>query len=60
MRWEEQKKLMQQDAYNKQEVAKYNNDLAVKRQELEHQKQRERNQELVALQVRGHIRSDVK
>ncbi len=52
VRWEEQKKLMQQDAYNKQEVAKYNNDLATKRQELEHLKQRERNQELVQLQVR--------
>mmetsp|Transcript_18877 Transcript_18877/g.57048 ORF Transcript_18877/g.57048 Transcript_18877/m.57048 type:complete len:601 (-) Transcript_18877:2465-4267(-) len=58
VRWEEQKKLMQQDAYNKQEVAKYNNDLAVKRQELEHQKQRERNQELVALQEQATKRQE--
>ena len=51
MRWEEQKKVMQQDAYNKQEVAKYENELATKRKEMDHQRQRDRNQELVQLQV---------
>lgn len=51
MRWEEQRKAQQQDAYNKQEVAKYQDQLARQRSEAEHQKHRERNMELVRLQV---------
>ncbi len=51
MRWEEQRKAQQQDAYNKQEVAKYQDGLARQRMEAEHQKQRERNAELVRLQA---------
>lgn len=51
MRWEEQRKAQQQDAYNKQEVAKYNDQLARQRMDTEHQKTRERNAELVRLQA---------
>lgn len=51
VRWEEQRKAQQQDAYNKQEVAKYQDQLARQRLEAEHQKHRERNLELVRLQV---------
>lgn len=51
VRAEEHHKLQQQDAYNKQEVAKYNNQLATQRAEADHEKQRTRNQELVQLQV---------
>ena len=53
MRWEEQRKAMQQDAYQKQEVAKYQDQLARQRMEGEHEKQRARNLELVRLQVSG-------
>lgn len=52
VRWEEQRKAMQQDAYQKQEVAKYQDQLARARGEGEHEKQRQRNLELVRLQVR--------
>lgn len=51
VRWEEQRKAQQQDAYNKQEVAKYNDQLARQRMDNEHQKTRERNAELVRLQA---------
>lgn len=51
VRWEEQRKAMQQDAYQKQEVAKYQDQLARQRGEVEHEKQRQRNLELVRLQV---------
>ena len=51
MRWEEQRKAMQQDAYQKQEVAKYQDQLARNRAEGDHEKQRARNIELVRLQV---------
>ena len=53
MRWEEQRKAMQQDAYQKQEVAKYQDQLARQRAEADHEKQRVRNIELVRLQVCG-------
>ena len=53
MRWEEQRKAFQQDAYQKQEVAKYQDQLARQRMEAEHEKQRARNMELVRLQVRA-------
>lgn len=42
---------MQQDAYQKQEVAKYQDQLARQRAEGEHEKQRARNLEMVTLQV---------
>ena len=57
MRWEEQRKAQQQDAYNKQEVAKYQDQLARQRSEAEHQKHRERNMELVRLQVLTSVTS---
>lgn len=50
VRAEEHQKLQQQDAYNKQEVAKYNNQLATQRADADHERQRTRNQELVQLQ----------
>lgn len=46
--------MQQQDAQNKQEMAKYNNQLALQRGDVEHQKQRERNTELVQLQASDH------
>jgi Domain of unknown function (DUF3523) len=55
VRWEEQRKAQQQDAYNKQEVAKYQDQLARQRSEAEHQKHRERNLELVRLQVLSSV-----
>lgn len=45
---------MQQDAQTKAELARYQDELARKRMEVEHEKQRQRNGELVALQVRAH------
>jgi ATPase family AAA domain-containing protein 3A/B len=52
VRWEEQRRAMQQDAQTKAELARYQDELARKRMEVEHEKQRQRNGELVALQVR--------
>lgn len=49
-RWEEQRKTMQQDAQTKAQMAQYEDELARKRGEAEHQKNRERNRELVTLQ----------
>ncbi|KAA6424075.1 MAG: ATPase family AAA domain-containing 3-B-like [Trebouxia sp. A1-2] len=49
-RWEEQRKTMQQDAQAKAQLAQYEDELARKRGESEHQKNRERNRELVTLQ----------
>jgi hypothetical protein len=50
---------MQQDAYQKQEVAKYQDQLARQRMEAEHEKQRVRNIELVRLQVRAPVHSSL-
>lgn len=50
MRWEEQRKALQQDAQAKAQLAQYNDELARKRVDFEHQKGRERNAEIVALQ----------
>ncbi|KAL3143353.1 hypothetical protein ABBQ38_002187 [Trebouxia sp. C0009 RCD-2024] len=50
VRWEEQRKSMQQDAQTKAQLAQYEDELARKRNEAEHHKYRERNQELVAMQ----------
>ena len=41
---------MQQDAQTKAQMAQYEDELARKRGEAEHQKNRERNRELVTLQ----------
>ena len=49
-RWEEQRKTQQQDAQTKAQMAQYEDELARKRGEAEHQKNRERNRELVLLQ----------
>ena len=51
VRWEEQRKSMQQDSQQKAQLAQYQDELARKRMETEHEKQRQRNVELVALQV---------
>jgi ATPase family AAA domain-containing protein 3A/B len=50
IRWEEQRKTMQQDAQAKAQLAQYNDELARKRAEAEHEKQRQRNMELVKFQ----------
>lgn len=50
VRWEEQRKSMQQDSQTKAQLAQYEDELARKRNEDEHHKYRERNQELVAMQ----------
>ena len=49
-RWEEQRKTMQQDAQAKAQIAQYEDELARKRAEAEHHKNRERNKELVLMQ----------
>jgi hypothetical protein len=55
VKWEEQRKAMQQDAQQKAQLAQYQDELARKRAESEHEKQRVRNVELVQLQVRGGV-----
>ena len=45
--WEEQRKAMQADMHNKAELARFEDDLARKRAETEHEKQRGRQVELV-------------
>ena len=47
---------MQQDAQQKAQLAQYQDELARKRAESEHEKQRVRNVELVQLQVREGAR----
>ena len=54
VRWEEQRKSMQQDAQTKAQLAQYEDELARKRNDAEHHKNRERNQELVALQEQSN------
>ncbi|KAK9789371.1 hypothetical protein WJX73_007444 [Symbiochloris irregularis] len=58
VRWEEQRKAMQQDMQQKAELARYNDDLARKRVEFEHAKGRERNAEVVALQEESTRRQE--
>jgi hypothetical protein len=53
VRWEEQRKAMQQDSQQKAQLAQYQDELARKRMETEHEKQRQRNAELVSMQVRA-------
>lgn len=44
---------MQQDSQQKAQLAQYQDELARKRMETEHEKQRQRNAELVSMQVRA-------
>ena len=58
VRWEEQRKAMQQDSQSKAQLAQYNDELARKRAEGEHEKQRIRNMELVKLQEESQRRQE--
>lgn len=58
VRWEEQRKAMQQDAQAKAQLAQYNDELARKRAEGEHEKQRVRNVELVRMQEESSRRQE--
>lgn len=58
VRWEEQRRSMQQDAQTKAQLAQYQDELARKRQDAEHDKQRQRNAELVALQEESSRRQE--
>lgn len=58
VRWEEQRKAMQQDAQTKAELARYQDELARKRAEAEHEKQRGRNAELVSMQEESARRQE--
>lgn len=51
MHAEEQRRTLQQQAQHRAEVAQYEDNLARKRSEADHEKQRQRNAELVVLQV---------
>lgn len=48
---EEQRRTLQQQAQQRAELSQYEDGLARKRSESEHEKQRQRNAELVMLQV---------
>lgn len=50
VRWDEQRKTLQMQAQQKAQLKQYEDELARKRLAAEHEKQRERNVELVALQ----------
>ena len=50
VRWDEQRKTLQMQAQQKAQLKQYDDELARKRLAAEHDKQRERNVELVALQ----------
>ncbi|GAB4815326.1 hypothetical protein N2152v2_002372 [Parachlorella kessleri] len=58
VRWEEQRKSMQQDAQAKAQLAQYNDELARKRLDVEHDKMRQRNVELVRLQEESARRQE--
>lgn len=58
VKWEEQKKAMQQDAQTKAQLAQYNDELARKRAEAEHEKQRQRNLEMVRFQEESAKRQE--
>jgi len=58
VRWEEQRKAMQQESQSKAQLAQYNDELARKRAEAEHEKQRGRNVELVRLQEESSRRQE--
>ncbi|XP_008809212.1 ATPase family AAA domain-containing protein 3-like [Phoenix dactylifera] len=54
--YEEQKKLTQHQAQTKAQMARYEDELARKRMQAEHESQRARNQELVKMQEESSIR----
>ncbi|XP_078441914.1 uncharacterized protein LOC144711762 [Wolffia australiana] len=54
--YDEQKKLTQQQAQVKAQMARYEDELARKRMQAEHESQRTRNQELVKMQEESSIR----
>lgn len=58
VRWEEQRKAMQQDSEQKAQLARYQDELARKRAEAEHEKQRVRNGELVRMQEESARRQE--
>jgi ATPase family AAA domain-containing protein 3A/B len=58
VRAEETRKTLQADAAAKAQLAQYNDELARKRVELEHERARARNAELVALQEEGVRRAE--
>ncbi|KAI8103164.1 hypothetical protein M9434_005947 [Picochlorum sp. BPE23] len=58
IKWEEQRKAMQQDAQTKAQLAQYNDELARKRAEGEHEKQRQRNMEMVRFQEESARRQE--
>lgn len=58
VRWEEQRKSMQQDAQTKAELAKYDDQLARARGADEHEKYRQRNAELVRMQEESSARQE--
>lgn len=58
MRWEEQRRTMQEEAQRQAQLSQYNDELARKRQQSEHELQRSRNQELVAMQEQAAARKE--
>ena len=56
VRWEEQRKYAQEQAQHKGEIAKFEDQLARRRQEESHEKERQRNAEMVALQEQSKKR----
>ena len=58
VRWEEQRKAMQQDAQTKAEMSRYEDQLARARAADEHEKYRQRNAELVQLQEESAARQE--
>ena len=58
VRWEEQRKSMQQDAQTKAELSKYDDQLARARAADEHEKYRQRNAELVRMQEESSARQE--
>ncbi|KAI7840123.1 hypothetical protein COHA_006164 [Chlorella ohadii] len=59
VRWEEQRRSMQQDAQQKAQLAQYQDELARKRLDVEHDKQRQRQVELVQMQEESSRRAEV-
>jgi hypothetical protein len=58
IRWEEQRKTMSEEAQRQAQLAQYNDELARKRQQAEHELQRQRNGEMVSLQEQAAARKE--
>lgn len=58
IRWEEQRKTLQVQAQHKAQLAQYEDELARKRMQSEHEAQRQRNAELVGLQEESARRQE--